>query len=190
MVDEGVTWAHVYRIPAFNVDSDDARRMNQAIYDRLKPCVDEALEMLQSGGSPVTSSINYEVYQNGSIVSVVVLVHPDWPQPTYFVMNLDTSTGREVSRAELLAGKGFTEESFLAAARRAFMPLLEERWADYGSEEYAEQKQRAYAETTSDANFDNRLKLFYNAYGTLCMITDIYQPAGADRTETVIAVNP
>lgn len=176
-----------FYIPAFSCDSDDAVRLNREMYLAVYDNVDRALEDLKETNS-FCRSIKYETYRNGDVVSVLVCMTLDYPCPEYWVMNLNTATGKEVDRAALLAAKGLTEESFVEMAAEAAEAAFDDVWPSYfnGSSFRAQQ----LAETLAEGRFGEDLPLFLNASGELCMITPIYQSAGASYAYRVVVVAP
>lgn len=130
-----------------------------------------------SGVSLFCSVADYEVYRNGSYVSVLCSVHNDWGQTEYCAKTLDLWTQREAGRELLLAAAGLNEASFLERAREA----AGKTFGDPSSfpaeaQQFAEDQ---YHKTVMDENLQDT-QLFLNGEGKLCMIVRIFSMAGAD----------
>ena len=165
-----------YRVPAINADTEDARRLNSAINAQLMSVVDEELSSMDSGVSLVSVNVDYSVYVNGGIVSI--LCKADSPNDfySYRVYNYDAESGREFTRTDFLAREGLTEEELVSLASSACERKYIEAFGGFPHDSFYEEQ---YARTTDPANYGDDLMLYYGEDGAFSMVAPIYSLAGA-----------
>ena len=153
--------------------------MNERVYDFVTALIGSDLSVIEGneGYSLLCYLAEYEVYQNGDLISVVSKVSNDWGQTEYCVLNLDAWTQREASRGIVLAAAGLNELSFLERAREAAGKAFGDPSAFTGElKQFAEDQ---YGKTVTDENLLDT-QLFLNGAGQLCMVVRIFSMAGAD----------
>ena len=177
--DVGNEYHYLYRIPAFTCGSADAEAMNERARSFVNDLIGDDLQNIEEerGYSLLSSLADYEVYENGDLLSVVVSVHNEWGQTAYCVLNLDTWTQREAGRDSVLAAAGTNPASFLEraaeAAGEAFGGFPE---LSGDLQQFAEDQ---YKKTVMEENLQDT-QLFINGEGKLCMIVRVFSLAGAD----------
>ena len=144
--------------------------------------------MYDKYGYVSTGKMNYGWGQKGNIASVIV--ETDWVDVSfseYRIYNVNTETGKEASRAELLAAFGLTEESFKAQAKEMLKSKFEtvNSWAieSVGKTEY----NKKLNSTISDENIKNA-QLYINEEGQLCLMVSFYGFAGPERTNSCLSL--
>ena len=107
-----------YQIPQFNAESESAKAVNKRMEEELKAVIDTEMENIAGGYSLFTNSVTYEVYEYGEITAVVVSV----PYPNdcmeYYAYTYDFQKDKELTNAELLALKEWSEDDFTAEVCR------------------------------------------------------------------------
>ena len=97
----GNEMAYTYAVPAFNVDSPDASDMNEELEAVAGTAISEMKEAEANGYSLMYTSVDYEAYQNGDIVSLLLVMTTDIELIEYHVFNLNVATGERASGAEM-----------------------------------------------------------------------------------------
>ena len=112
----GNEYHYSYRIPAINTETEEARRINEAIHAQLMSVVDEELKSMDDGVSLVSVNVDYRYFVNDGIVSI--LCTSDSPNDffNYRVYNYDAGEDREYTRSDFLAREGLTEEELTSLA--------------------------------------------------------------------------
>ncbi len=118
------TYCFSYKIPQFHADTESAKDMNQRIVDDIFPYVEEEFETMQYECSLLYGYIDYNVFECGDIVSILVTIPYPNDCRAYYTYIYDFASGKEVTNVELLALRGMTEESFVEAACK----MEEEYW--------------------------------------------------------------
>ena len=180
-VDENNNETHVhYQIPAFDANTADAKRLNEMMYKKIMDHVEREIAGIE-GEEPfyaVCTTASYESYLNGDLLSVVAKTNWEGDIEHYVVANLDCSSGKEATRAQLLAAAGLSEKEFVeraaAAAGAYFLELFQN--PDLTTSFIKER----YEKTMAAENFGASLPLFFNGEGKLCMVTRIYCLAGTE----------
>lgn len=207
--DEGFTYEYAYHIPEINDDSADAKAINEEIYSFAKESIDVA-EKMSSGKSelpvePEYIRINYDVFENGDIISIVVVedaIYSDWRD--FSIYNYNSKTHKRALNSELLKIAGLSEEEFLRDAMYTLgSKTLEE--LDYfidsydtnasdepENEEDAAWKKRMVADfiryylfTISENNVNNDMGIYFNEDGSLYICGFVCVPAGAGQYNCV-----
>lgn len=172
-------WDYVLRIPAIQASGSDATRLNQELYTALYPSVKDALDAMEGLYSLGVCNVDYTVYINGSLISIVSEVDTDWGFESYYVVNFDAESKTEVDRAALLARFGLNEESFLDLAVQTVENYFKEHYDNANIPKDSFWQDR-HDQSVAKKNFTEDCQLFVSAEGKLCMIVKLYSFAGAD----------
>jgi len=180
----GNEMAYSYSVPAFNLDSADASDMNEEIEAICAPIIAEMQEAEETGFSLMYNSVSYEAYQNGDIVSLLLIMNTDIEVVEYHVFNLNVVTGERASGAEMVNVSGLTEDAFVEAAMAAteakFMELYD------GMQEDVDNFDEQLAKTMSADVFSLSAPMYLNGEGKLCIIARIYALAGASYYDHIL----
>lgn len=186
----GNEMTYSYSVPAFNVGSPDASEMNAEIEELCGPVVQEMLDAEANGYSLMYTSVAYEAYQNGDIVSVLLVFHTDIEVVEYHVFNLNVATGERASGAEMVRFAGMEENQFVEAAQAATEGKFMELYAELQSmEDMAEIFAEQLAKTMSADMFSLSSPMYLNGEGNICIIARIYALAGASYYDYVLELN-
>lgn len=104
-----------------------------------------------------------------------------------YVMNANLLTGEELSRADLIKSAGFSEKSFLLAARAAVTDAFNAMWLYAGEDDVSQDEtEQAPAQTLAESN---SALLLLGEEGELCIVARIYTYYGMGYTYRVIPVS-
>jgi len=182
----GNEMSYSYAVPAFNLDSADASAMNEEIEQICGIAIGEMKDAEANKYSLMYTSVSYEAYQNGDIVSILLILNTDIEMVEYHTLNLNVVTGERASGAEMVRYAGMTEEQFVEAAQNAtegkFLELYE------GLKDMVDYYDEQYAKTMSADVFNLSAPMYLNGEGKLCIIARIYALAGASYYDHVLTL--
>lgn len=178
----GNTYDVVYRVPAFAIDNEAAREVNDHLEVWLLPYIEDQLENHEAGYSITISTLDYEAWIYDNILTVVIYVHTDWSQSYYQVYSVDIHTGEFLDNEDILEKIGFDEETIrdtvIGAITEMYDPSAKEM---AGAELFEKQLKRTLAEENlAKATF------FFSESGILCMHITICPLAGPNTYEIIL----
>ena len=171
------SWDYLLRIPAIQTSGADATRLNQEAFAALYPAVLDAKNAMAGEYSLVVYRVDYVVFINDELISILCETDNDWGFESYYTINFDASTKTEVNRAQLLLRFGMTEEQFLD---KAFLMMQQHFQQNYSAIPKDQMYWDRYNLSTARENFTSDCQLYVNDDGELCMIVKLYSFAGAD----------
>ena len=172
---------YCFHIPGYVMDDDRCAVMNEQIYQDLSRIMYEyPFDVEGYEGQPSVGVTYSKGEANGiaSIVAQVVIQHSDyWYYRTY---NMNTATGWEANDQEVIAAFGYTQEEYRALLEAAVKAYFENRFE--GILEYVSQEEydEMYVMTTCEETLRSA-RPFIDSMGRLCVVTEVYSFAGADR---------
>lgn len=173
----GNSWNYLLRIPMIDAGGEDAARLNRELIAALEPAVKDVQTSMDCGSSLVVTWVDYTVYRNGDLISILCQTDTDWGFESYYAVNFDASICSEVKRTQLLQRFGMTEESFINKAQELMEGYFLEQYEVFaGNEIYQDRHDRS----VDARNFKEDCCLFVNEQGQLCMIPRLYSFAGGD----------
>lgn len=197
--DEGYIYEYSYHLPKINDNSSDADTINDEIYNIAKNSI-QLVEEVTSGSAefpsePEYKSVSYETYENGDIVSIVIIsdaVYSDWID--YGVFNYNKQTHKKVSNEEILEIAGLSEDEFLKKARNtlgvAALGDLDPFLGEIDNEDEEDSSWRrgiiadyiqCYMYTISDSNINMDMMMFLDRDNELSICGLVHVPAGAGQ---------
>ncbi len=182
----GNSWDYVLRIPMIETSGEDAVRLNRAVYAALEPAVKEAKNSMADGCSLIVNRVDYTVYVNGQLISILCETDTDWGFESYYTVNYDASTHSEVNRTELLLRYGMQEEDFLAKAKALVEDYFQEHYSTVPRDDFYWDR---HDRSVDAQNFKEDCCLFVNDSGQLCMIPKLYSFAGGDYYYHIFALD-
>lgn len=195
-----------YSIPYINIDSADARRINNEIESYYKKLVEQELKNESEGYAINMYTIKYTSYINDTILSLVIS-HSNPNDCIYYkVYNLDIYNGTMVSNADILNLKNITEAKLLDKLKELyknkFVSLYGTRenyinnmktapvgWTETELQEQAKLYDEQFNYTISDNNCSISTPMFLNDDGNICVVATIYSLAGASSYQHIIDTN-
>ncbi len=119
----------VLSVPQINLDSADAKRINQEIEESYKEAVEYYMED--------ADAVNYNGYtswriERSSDHSFALIIIDDDPKGFYYytVYNFDSTTGKELTNAEVLEIAGLTQADFDKLVRTRIEEYFQEAYSD------------------------------------------------------------
>lgn len=163
-------------IPAFNINTEEIKNLNAEILNKYKP--DEADMTI-----PNTS---YKYYENDNIISVIIdRTTTETSYDEYNVYNVDKSTGKQLSKDEVISNKNLEKENYEETILSQMEKICSESYKDVtGADEFIKE---ANSKTTSKDNCSlEKTKPYIGENGVLHYVIDIYSIAGAEKYEHII----
>ena len=182
----GNTWDYVLRIPMIDTAGKDAARLNRELIAVLEPAVKNAQTSIASGNSLVVTRVDYTVYRNGDLISILCETDTDWGFESYYAVNFDASTHSEVNRTQLLQRFDMTEEAFEAKAAELVEAFFQKHFPTFPRDAFYRDR---HDRSVDAQNFKEDCCLFVNEQGQLCMIPKLYSFAGGDYKYQIFALD-
>ena len=173
------------KMPKINaVDGVSFENVNNQIINDCKPYFDENDTALQTGTSLITAGMTYEYYTTENLISISVTVNSFWGGvKTFYIYNVDASTGNLMNNEELAEQSGMTYSELQEKIRQSLEKDYNER---YPQESYSHHEENS-VRTLSDENIDSA-KVFFNSSGQLMAVCAEYTEVGAEVYYQTIAL--
>lgn len=179
----GNTYNYSYKIPEFNLESEDAKELNDKIKkDFYKLCENEKTSMAD-GLSLVVVSVSYETYIKGEILSFLVKALYDSDYTSYGAYSINVATGKAEKVQDFLLLSGLEKEEFIGEIKKAAGDKYKEIYGDPEGKEYL---MYAYDYTVSDDAVNMDMPMFIGENGNLFAVAKIGSVAGAAYYEYII----
>ena len=192
-----------YSIPYINIDSADAKKINDEIESYYKPLVEEEIKNESEGLSVIMYNVKYNSYVNNNILSLIVSCENPNDCIGYKVYNLDIYKGTIISNDDILNMKNLSETKFLGllkeiyekefvssyGTKEAFINNLKNApvgWTESEIQEQIKGYESRLNKTISSDNYSIKTPIFLNENGEICIVGTIYSMAGADSYEHII----
>lgn len=190
----GNTCHYKYDVPAFNIDSADAQKINSDILSYVDEFYQGTLQSQKIKESLFIYKITNSYYVNGDIVSLVIQVNNDWGATYTTCYNINKSTGKIVSNSELASSLGYQEAEFVKFLKELTGAFYVDLWSDNSPDGQNEFYWDRYNYTVSDEVCNMSVPMFIGENGNLFIVAKIGSLAGAGSYEfeidTKINVNP
>lgn len=164
---------NIFSIPVVNLESDEIKALNAAIYEELYPQIQEALKDDTSWANLFSSVYTWGV--NGDILSLVIRISYIGPWHEYRVYNISVSQQKLLNDTAVIGMAGYSEQEYLEMAASA-MEQSFVRYTQMGMHEeneiYKNAYNNAHEETLLPENIEAAMP-FLNAKGDLCIIAEI-----------------
>lgn len=169
-----------FRLPRVNLTGLEASRINTTITKEFVEPLQESMEDYQSGEEcPDYSDINYQVYLNEKVLSLVLSCTERISGKTeYRVYNLDVETGEAVQEdvfcKTLSWGETRLEQELKKRTEQQAKTVLREYYGEETTDEFLEESY-GYQRTMADTNFE-QAKLYLADDACLWVAMYIYMP--------------
>ena len=164
---------NIFSIPVVNLESDEIKALNAAIYEELYPQIQEALKDDTSWANLFSSVYTWGV--NGDILSLVIRIGYIGPWHEYRVYNISVSQQKLLNDTAVIGMAGYSEQEYREMAASA-MEQSFVRYTQMGMHEeneiYKNAYNNAHEETLTPENIEAAMP-FLNAKGDLCIIAEI-----------------
>lgn len=107
-----------YNVPSIEDDTKDAKAINEEIYDFCSDSIETAQDLLKGKAKdktqePKFATINYDIYENNGIVSIIVCgTSADEENTEYKVFNYDTNEGKRIDNDSMIESFGIEADDF------------------------------------------------------------------------------
>ena len=180
--DDGFSYRYSFHVPQIEDDTADAAGINQEIASTYGEIAKECLESVQKKEAPYCSSVEYESFHSGEILSLVLKCAYFYDSfEGYTVYSYDTAKGMRLTNEDILKMQNKTESEYLTALRRAAAKEFDDSFhAGWGNMEdiHSGGYQELRSWTLSEQNLNLDLPLYLDN-GAVHVIAHIGSPAGA-----------
>ncbi len=152
-VNNNVQYLKDLKVPYININSDDAKKVNQELENLYMEYAEEFDESATPDIGIMTHLLlNYKKYTNGNVISIVVVDGAQATAPWYFqyhTYNFDITTGKLLSYKDVYTKAGIKESDIDKKTETAITNKLKEKYNLYKLDEVKDIK---------EAKFDYLLK--------------------------------
>ncbi|ALP93480.1 hypothetical protein [Intestinimonas butyriciproducens] len=190
--DDGFSYRYSFHVPQIEDDTADAAGINQEIASTYGEIAKECLESVQKKEPPYCSSVEYESFHSGEILSLVLKCAYFYDGfEGYTVYSYDTAKGVRLTNEDILKMQNITEAEYLTALRRAaakeFDDAFHAVW-DNMEDIHSGGYQELRSWTLSEQNLNLDLPLHLDN-GAVHVIAHIGSPAGASYMDRDLVLN-
>lgn len=156
--------------PYINIDSEDAKKLNNEIDEYYSKVTKDYYEVL-----------TYKYYENDDVVSIVTKMMQAGANKDYRVYNINKKTGKEVTASELMKSKNLSLSSIKIRMKAIWMQKVKTS-EGYSMPTNSNPNKSVEAATKDNIEqlTDDDIVLYLNSDGHLCVIYEEYQIAGAE----------
>ena len=160
-------------VPAFNINTEEIKNLNTEILNKYKT---------NEADMSITNT-SYKYYENDNIISVIIdRTTTETSYDEYNVYNVDKSTGKQLTKEEVLATKSITKEQYEATISTQMANIFSEMWDNQNSLTTGGnflEEQRAKNNSKENCSM-NKTEVYLGENGNLYYIASIYSLAGAN----------
>ncbi len=181
--DIGNKYNYSYHVPMLLINTQDAEKINKRIDSFMMEDINSELENMKGEFSLITYKAGYAAYTNDSVLSILLYKYTDYGWNDYETVNVDLSTGKELSNKEIFKLKGWDESDFLKAQKKALDKgyLKFTDGYELGSDDFMDEfYKEAYANTISSDNLSADTPIYLGKNGDLRFVGRLYSLGGAD----------
>lgn len=182
------------KVPFININSPYATTSN----NEINKVFDDAINTYRTGVSDKVTYVDncsYETYTNNDYLSVILTYSvggTSIPKPDYYTYNISTLTGEMLSYEEAYLLAGITKDNIDTLVETAIKEALEEKLANFNSDNYPADTNFDTYNTNSINNYkdslnNNTLKYFLNN-NELNIIVKLSLPTEANELNTIITI--
>ena len=173
-------------LPYINIDSADAKKVNQEIYKLYEDLINKFNENLKE--EIWFTLVEYETYTNNNIISVVITTESAGTAPAvynYYTYSFNLETGKLLSYNEVYKIAGLNEDNILDKATQAVTSALRKKYSS--GDDFDTYNNKSINNYKTSVNNDT-IKFFIDGNKKLNIIVTLEIPAGSGQFDTVITV--
>lgn len=180
---------YTFRLPKLTVLSEEASRINTTITSDFLDEAQDSLECYRAEkGNPYYSQMNFQVYLNGSVLSVLIERTERVSGLTeYRVYNLDVETGELPTKDSLMRMTGWTDDQLNGkvdgAIQQETLTVLREYYGADATDERITSTYE-YARTMDTVNL-SKAKPYFADDKVMWLLLDMYMPGAGMRQHLV-----
>ena len=180
-------------VPFININSDDARKVN----DEIKGVYDSAIDIYNKGtndGMSYVDDCSYKYYVNGDIISIVLTYGhgaTDVVRPDYYIYNFNLKTGKLVSYNDVYSFVGFNSDNINISISDSITSVMTEKMSSFPDslkadfDTYNNQSFQNYINSVDDGS----IKYYVDSNKKLNVMVTLSIPAGVGSFDTIITVD-
>ena len=173
-------------VPYINIDSDDAKKVNQEIYKLYEDLINKFNENLKEEIN--FTLVEYKTYTNDNIISIVITTEfagTDVPMHNYYTYSFNLENGKLLSYNDAYKNVGLNEGNITDKATQAVTNALREKHSNGDDfDTYNNKSINNYKASISN----NTIKFFIDRNKKLNIIVTLEIPAGRGQFDTIITV--
>ncbi len=179
---------YLYKIPQFNINTQDAEKANKIIVENLKPLIDEEFENITNGYSINMQQADYFVCENEKTVSVVTFTEYPNDCVHYESYTIDIVNGTVIDNQTLIEKAGYKKEEFSEKLKTLILNKFKELWGQYENGKLSAEYNYAYNYTVTELLEIpiTDIPMYIGENGHLYVIPRVGSMAGAGDYEYII----
>ena len=178
----GNFYRYSYAVPEFNIDSDDARVLNERIKEKFYTSCEMEMDSIENELSLTLFEVSYEEHMSGDILSFLIKAVYEADYISYGAYSINVKTGEMVDVLDFLAMSGLSKEKFLEEIKKAAENKYMEIYGNPGGNDYL---MSAYEYTVSDDAVNMNVPMYIRENGNIFMVAKIGSVAGAAYYEHI-----
>ncbi len=132
---KGQSFEYLYKMPQFNIDTQDAKMVNEAIAEHIESIIYYDLKSATHTGYVI--GFKHFPYENDDIVSIVIAVqNPDGEDYSYKAYTMDIKNGTFIDNKTMIERAGCQEEEFLEKLKTLMLDKFKELYGKYENSPY------------------------------------------------------
>ena len=173
-------------VPYININSDDAKNINQEIYKLYEDLINKFNENLKD--EIWYTLVDYKTYTNNDIISVVIITESsgtDIPMYNYYTYNFNLKNGKLLSYNDVYKYVGIIDEEITDKATQAVTNALINEYSNGDDFDiYNNKSINNYKTSVSN----NKIRFFIDENKKLNIIVTLEIPAGRGQFDTIITI--
>ncbi len=173
-------------VPYVNIDSSDAKKVNQEIYQLYEELIKKFNNNLKE--EIWFTTVKYSTYTNNNIVSIVITTETagtSTPIYEYYTYNFNLENGRLLSYNDVYEKLGYNTNNISEVVKEAVTNTMKEKYKENDFDNYNNQSIGNYTSSVSN----NTIKYYIDNNNKLNIIVTLVIPAGQGNFDTVITLN-
>lgn len=179
----GNSYSASYRIPSINLDSEDAEDANAEITEKYTPDFEKAEQESASRIGLTCDSLDYERFENGDVLSVVIRRVYYSHAVDYSVYNFNSKTGALLKNSDVAKAAKLSSDEVNETIKKELEKDYVSKYKNSKPEKYDENLEK----TLSEENIGKTM-LYLGKDGRLTAICKEYASVGAGEFSVVLTI--
>lgn len=184
----GNTYDIDMRIPSINIDSNDAKAVNDEINNTYSELFDNLENSIATGTSTFIFGLDYDYWECEDILSVMITTKYDGGSINIKAYSFDLANGKHMNNDEIVEKLGMNKDDVLEQLRNCTDSAHREAFDFFEGEDDAmrEMYNSALADSKSDSNLEQSQYLVQDDF--LCSVVNMYTLAGSGQAQRVVRI--
>lgn len=168
-------------VPYININSNDAKNVNQEIYKLYEELINKFNENLKE--EVWFTLVEYKTYLNSNILSVVItteLAGTSVPVYEYYTYNFNLNNGKLLSYKELYKNLGYNDEDIENKVKQSIIKILKEKSFE------DENSKNNSINNYKDSLKDNSIRYFLNEDKKINITVNLSIPVQSSGSEIIV----